>query len=91
MAFQNDSSAKELNPQNNFEQFGIFSLPNTDNDMIIRYLLECISGILTGSDNLPNSSEYQRLKALNFKGEGICDSRVWGVYSNFPATNLNPF
>ena len=59
--------------------------------MIIRYLIECISGILTGSDNLPNSQEYQRLKALNFKGEGLCDSKVWGVYSNFPATNLNPF
>lgn len=66
-------------------------LPNTDNDMIIRYLIECISGIVTGSDNLVNSQEYQRLKSYNFRGEGTCDSRVWGVYSNFPATNLSPF
>lgn len=54
-------------------------LPNTDNDQITRYIIESISGILTGSDNLANSQEHQRLKIQNFQGEGISDSRVWGV------------
>jgi hypothetical protein len=32
MSIYNDSEGKELSPDNNFEQFGIFMLPNTDND-----------------------------------------------------------
>lgn len=62
MSIYNDSESKELNPDNNFEQFGIFMLPMTDTDQIIRYMIESISGIMTGSDNERNSGEYQRLK-----------------------------
>ena len=84
MSIYNDSNSKQLNPENNFEQFGIFMHPCTDEDGLVRYVLESISGIITGSDNQPNSVMYNKYKKNNYLGEGITDSRVWGIQSNSP-------
>jgi len=53
--------------------------PSSDEDGLVRYVIESISGIVTGSDNQPNTVIYNKYKKNNYLGEGVSDSRVWGI------------
>jgi hypothetical protein len=49
-----------------------------------RKLLEQVTGVFTGSDNLPEIGLSYQLQHVGFTGEGIYDDHVWFVKSHYP-------
>ena len=59
------------------------SYPRSGNSLV-RRLLECWSGLVTGSDTRPYRSLSLSLVQCGYRGEGIADNSVWIVKSHFP-------
>ena len=67
--FVNDSKAQFLYPTNNFNSVALASYPGyfsncslkdlRMDDYLTRYMLECLTGIITGSDTLPDDPTIQ--------------------------------
>jgi len=61
----------------------LVSYPRSGNSLL-RSLLEASTGVLTGSDALPEARLSRQLQQAGLRGEGVCDHRVWLVKSHWP-------
>ena len=78
----------KLLSRNLFETWVLVSYPGSGSSLL-RYYLEGITKILTGSDDALENNQWKERYSDSFGGERRTDNRVWIINSHFPHNKGN--